>query len=100
MISRNSLDALAEAILAHLAENPELVEALVAETGLMPADLRRLAAEPTTDFATALLDFICASDDRLVAFAAASGWSVASGSSEDSGSGTAPVRSTKTGSTS
>ncbi len=75
MISRNSLDALAEAILAHLAENPELVEALVAETGLMPADLRKLAAEPTTDFATALLDFICASDDRLVAFASASGWS-------------------------
>lgn len=77
MISRNSLDALAEAILGHLAGSPDLVEALVAETGLMPADLRRLAAEPTTDFATALLDFICASDERLMDFAAASGWSAA-----------------------
>lgn len=75
MISRNSLDALAEAILAHLADSPELVEALVAETGLMPTDLRRLAADPTTDLITALLDFICASDDRLLGFAAASGWS-------------------------
>jgi len=74
MISRTSLDTLAAAILAHLAEHPDLVEALVAETGLMPADLRRLAAEPTTDFATALLDFICASDDRLTGFAATSGW--------------------------
>lgn len=75
MISRNSLDTLAAAILAHLADNPNLVEALVAETGLMPDDLRRLAAEPTTDFATALLDFICATDDRLTGFAAASDWS-------------------------
>lgn len=74
MISRSSLDALAGAILAHLAGNPDLVEALVAETGLMPADLRRLAAEPTTDFAAALVDFICATDDRLMAFAAVSGW--------------------------
>ena len=75
MISRAALDELAQAILAHLAQCPDLVEALVAETGLMPADLRRMAAEPTTDFATALLDFICATDDRLTDFAAASGWS-------------------------
>lgn len=75
MISRTSLDTLAGAILAHLADNPDLVEALVAETGLMPADLRRLVAEPTTDFAAALLDFICATDDRLTGFAAASDWS-------------------------
>lgn len=75
MISRNSLDALAEAILGHIAGNPELLGELVAETGLMPADLRRMAAEPTTDLATALLDFICASDDRLLGFASASGWS-------------------------
>lgn len=75
MISRSSLDTLAEAILGHLAVCPDLVEALVAETGMMPSDLRALAEEPTTDFASALVDFICASDDRLTAFAAASGWS-------------------------
>lgn len=66
---------LAEAILGHLAGSPDLVEALVTETGLMPEDLRRLAAEPTTDFAAALVDFISATDDRLLAFAAATGWS-------------------------
>lgn|GEM_PF-7004247 len=77
MISRSSLDTLAEAILGHLAQCPDLIEALFAETGLNPADLRALAAEPTTDFAAALVDFICASDDRLAAFAAASGWSEA-----------------------
>lgn len=75
MISRSSLDALAEAILGHLAHCPDLIEALFAETGLDPADLRVLATEPSIDFAAALLDFICASDDRLSAFAAASGWS-------------------------
>lgn len=74
MISRAALDELAQAILAHLAQCPDLVEALVAETGLMPGDLRAMAAVPTTDFAAALVDFICASDDRLTAFAAASGW--------------------------
>ena len=75
MISRHSLDTLAEAILGHLAGSPDMVEALVTETGLMPEDLRSLAAEPTTDFAAALVDFICATDDRLLAFAAATGWS-------------------------
>ena len=75
MISRNSLDALAEAILGHLAGSPDLLGELVAATGLMPADLRRMAAEPTTDLAAALLDFICATDDRLLGFAAASAWS-------------------------
>lgn len=74
MISRNSLDSLAEAILAHLSRCPDLVEALVAETGLDPADLRALAAGPTSDFASALVDFICATDDRLSAFSDASGW--------------------------
>lgn len=77
MISRSSLDSLAEAILGHLAASPDLIEALFAETGLMPADLRRLAAEPSTDFAAALVDFICASDERLADFAAASDWSQA-----------------------
>jgi len=74
MIARSSLDTLAEAILGHLAQCPDLIEALVAETGLDPSDLRALAAQSTTDFASALVDFICASDDRLAAFSAASGW--------------------------
>jgi hypothetical protein len=75
MISRSSLDDLSDAILGHLAASPELMEALVSETGLLPADLRALAAQPTVDRAVALVDFICASDERLGDFAAASGWS-------------------------
>ena len=77
MSSRHSLDVLTDAILAKLAACPDLVESLVAETGMAPADLRGLAGDPTTAFANALVDFICASDDRLLAFSAASGWPAA-----------------------
>ena len=74
MIDRKSLDVLAQAILDHLLRNPDLIGALVAESGLLPGDLRGLAADPTPAFATALVDFICASDERLTGFAAESGW--------------------------
>lgn len=77
MTSRPKLDALTDAILAHLAACPDLVESLVAETGMAPADLRGLADDPSTAFAAALVDFICASDDRLTAFSTASGWPAA-----------------------
>ena len=74
MIDRKSLDLLAQAILDHLSRNPDLIGALVAESGLRPVDLRGLAADPTPAFATALVDFICAGDERLTGFAAESGW--------------------------
>ena len=77
MITRSSLDALADAILTHLAENPDLFESLVSETGLMPADLKAMAGDASPAFATALVDFICGSDDRLTAFSQASGWPAA-----------------------
>lgn len=72
--SARRLDDLAQAILAHLGACPDLVEALIAETGMMPTDLRRLAGDPGTGLAVALVDFICATDDRLVAFAQGAGW--------------------------
>ena len=68
------LDDLSQAILAHLGACPDLVEALMAETGMVPAVLRRLAADPGAGLGVALVDFICATDDRLLAFAQASGW--------------------------
>lgn len=74
MSHRKSLDLLAQAILDHLSRNPDLIGALVAESGLRPGDLRGLAADPTPAFATALVDFICAGDERLTGFAAESGW--------------------------
>lgn len=77
MSSRQSLDALTDAILTQLAACPDLVESLIAETGIAPSGLRRLAADPTTAFASAMVDFICTTDDRLIAFSAASGWPAA-----------------------
>lgn len=74
MAHHHSLDSLAQAILDHLVASPDLVQELVAESGMRPEDLRALAGGSTTDFATALVDFISATDDRLGGFAAASGW--------------------------
>jgi len=74
MIDRKSLDLLAQEILDHLSRNPELIEALVAESGLLLDDLRGLVVDPTPAFASALVDFICASDERLTGFSAESGW--------------------------
>lgn len=74
MIDRKSLDLLSQAILDHLSANPELIGALVAESGLLPGDLRYLAADPTPAFGAALVDFICTTDERLAAFSAESGW--------------------------
>ena len=48
--------------------------AVMAETGLQPGDLRRLAADRSDDLAAALLDFVCAADARLEEFAARAGW--------------------------
>ena len=70
MITRATLDQLTSAIMAELAGSPDLVSELMAETGLQPGDLRRLAADRSDDLAAALLDFICAADSRLEQFAA------------------------------
>ena len=74
MIARSTLDSLSDAILAHLAADPDLIGSLAAETGIAPADLRAAAGDPGEGFAAALVDFICGSDERLTGFAAASGW--------------------------
>ena len=65
MTTRATLDQLTSAIMAELAGSPDLVSELMAETGLQPGDLRRLAADRSDDLAAALLDFICAADSRL-----------------------------------
>lgn len=74
MITRATLDQLTSAIMAELAGSPDLMSELMAETGLQPGDLRRLAADRSDDLAAALLDFICAADSRLEQFAANAGW--------------------------
>lgn len=74
MTTRATLDQLTSAIMAELAGSPDLVSELMAETGLQPGDLRRLAADRSDDLAAALLDFICAADSRLEQFAANTGW--------------------------
>lgn len=74
MMTRDALDRLTGDLLADLAGSHELIDALVAETGLVPADLRRLAQAAPLDLSVALVDFICASDERLTAFCDRSGW--------------------------
>lgn len=74
MISRAALDSLVQSILVHLAADPDLMGALVTETGMSPGDLRGAARDQGDGFAAALVDFICASDDRLIEFAARSEW--------------------------
>lgn len=76
MMNRASLDRLTQDLLSCLGEDPGLIGALVAETGLDPADLRRLASGAPLDLSVALVDFICADDARLVDFSSRSGWPV------------------------
>ena len=73
MITSASVSDLAAAILGHLAQTPELLTALAAETGMAPADLRAASGDSAA-LASALIDFVCASDERLLAFSDASGW--------------------------
>ncbi|HRO16043.1 MAG TPA: DUF3572 family protein [Paracoccus sp. (in: a-proteobacteria)] len=75
MFSRQQIETLTQAILAHLAAHPELVQALAAETGIIPGDLRRMSGDP--GFSQAMLDFIVADDQRLLDFAAGQGLSPA-----------------------
>lgn len=73
-MNRDALDRLTQDILNHLAADPDLIGSLVAETGLNPPDLQRLARVAPLDLSVALVDFVSAVDSRLLAFCDASGW--------------------------
>ena len=55
---------IAQAILLHLADDPELIAQLCTETGLDPADLRATTGD--AGFVAAMLDFIAADDRRAI----------------------------------
>lgn len=57
--------------LPHIAADDELVEALLAMTGLRPQDLRQAVSDP--GFALSLLDFLLEDDQRVLRFAQAAG---------------------------
>jgi hypothetical protein len=59
-------------VLSFLAANPDRLMRFFDETGLSPADLRRIAAEP--DFATTLLDYLASDERRFVEFAQEHGY--------------------------
>lgn len=71
MISHAELSGMTEAAIMHFAANPDLLAELMAASGLQAQDLR--AAAYRTEFAVAILDFLCESDQRLLDFARASG---------------------------
>lgn len=57
--------------LLHVAGYPDLTEALLAASGMMPDGLRAAAQDP--QFHVAVLDFLLEDDQRVVDFAAARG---------------------------
>lgn len=67
MIQKREIDALAEAAVAHLATHPELAGAFLGHSGLAADALR--GAIDDAGFAEAILDFLCAEDERLLEFA-------------------------------
>lgn len=73
-MTRETLDRLTDDLIADLATSPDLLEALVAESGLVPHDLRLMARDAPLGLAAALIDFITRDDARLTGFAARSGW--------------------------
>ncbi|WP_199259326.1 DUF3572 domain-containing protein [Paracoccus binzhouensis] len=56
---------------AHIAADPELVAALLAQSGSDAAGLRAMAARP--EFAVFVLDFLLEQDQRVLDFARAAG---------------------------
>ena len=64
-------EMLAISALSHIASDPERLDRFLAVTGLDPASLRAEAGKP--DFAAGMLDYICADEALLVAFAAEQG---------------------------
>ena len=72
MISHAELSGMTEAAIMHFAANPDLMAELMAASGLQAQDLR--AAAYRTEFAAAILDFLCESDERLLHFARSAGF--------------------------
>lgn len=68
---RDSAETLALQALAWLASDDALFPVFLGATGAGPAGLRARAADP--DFLGAVLDFLLAEDERIVAFCAAAG---------------------------
>ncbi|HEY8696543.1 MAG TPA: DUF3572 domain-containing protein [Rhizomicrobium sp.] len=63
---KEAAETLALNALAFLAESPDGLARFVAASGLSPESLRERAAEP--DFLGAVLDFLLADDELLIAF--------------------------------
>ncbi|SEN94577.1 Protein of unknown function [Paracoccus alcaliphilus] len=64
-------EALTVQALQFIASDQELVEALLAMTGLRALDLRQAAADP--GFGVSLLDFLLEDDQRVLRFARSAG---------------------------
>jgi len=69
--AREQARTLAFDALLYLANDLEQLGRFLTETGLDPARLRQAAKEPS--FAGAMLDYLCANESLLVAFAAEQG---------------------------
>ncbi|UXU74760.1 MULTISPECIES: DUF3572 domain-containing protein [unclassified Paracoccus (in: a-proteobacteria)] len=62
---------IADSGFGHIAGNPELIGAFLAQSGCDVAGLRQMAARP--EFAVFVLDFLLEQDQRVLDFAAATG---------------------------
>ena len=69
--TRLTLSELADMCLQHLAQNPEQLAEFMVQSGVQPADLRRLIG--THDFAHGLIDYVVGNEPLLVAIAQANG---------------------------
>ncbi len=67
-LSRDAAEAIAAQALGFIASDPTRLGRFLAESGLGPDNVRRAAADPA--FLPAVLDFILANEEDLVAFAA------------------------------
>lgn len=65
--------AIADEALDHLARDPDLLGALMAQSGLDPAGLRALLGRQDGEAAALALDFILEQDARVLALAQAAG---------------------------
>ncbi len=62
---------LADRLLLHILEDPELLESLMGRSGMSPSQLREVVSSPHVhEF---VLDFVTESDDRVIACAEATG---------------------------
>lgn len=71
--SHAAASEIAVAALSHIAQDPDVIGQFLAQAGLAPEDLR--SASQTPGFLTAVLEFLCADETQLRAFAANAGHS-------------------------